>query len=83
MKKSIRLIKGDDSVSVTMGISIYSDIIEKEKLTVDIYSLHDNNLMLFEYIKGKKVRIKLYNSLEVKDKLEVISKEEGFQIHNV
>lgn len=81
MKESIVLIKGDSDL--TKMLHIYSDIIEKEKFTMDIYSLHDNNLMLFEYIKGKKVRIKLYNSLEVEDKLESILKEENFQIHNV
>jgi len=83
MKKIVRLIKGDDSVLVTIGVGIYSDIAKDEGLTVDIYSLHDNSLMLFEYIKGKRTRIKLYNSLETEDKIKAISKEEGFQIHNV
>lgn len=79
----VRLIKGNNSTSVTIGMDIYSDIAEKEKLTVDLYSLHNNSLMLFEYIKGKKVRVKLYNSLDVENEVKSISNIDNFQVHNI
>jgi hypothetical protein len=83
MKKLVRLIKGNDSVSVAIGVNIYTGIVEREKFTADIYALHKNNLILFSYIEGKKVRVKLYDSCEVVNELKSMADEDNFQIYNV
>jgi len=83
MDKLIRLIEGNDGISVEMGVSIYINVIEEKELTVDLYSLHHNNLMRFRFIEGFKVGVKLFNSLDVESKVDEISNEDNFKVHYV
>ncbi len=66
----IRIIKGNDGVSVSTCLRICKAIVNENALTIDLYTLHCGDLMLFKYMKGKFVSTKLFNSIEVSEELE-------------
>ena len=70
----IRVISSNDEKYVLSKVDCYSEIIVKDKLTVDMYTLHLGDLMLFKFIKGKKTMVKLFNSLEVSNELRHIER---------
>lgn len=70
----VKFISSNNEKFVLDKVSLYSDIIVKKSLTVDMYTLHCGNLMLFKYIKGKKTLVRLFNSLDVSNELRHIER---------
>ena len=83
MKDCVNLIKGCNVDSISKNLNIHSDRIRENRLTADVYTFCNDNLMLFKYVMGERVLIKLFNSLKIGEVLWSISNEDNFCIYNV
>ena len=75
-----KMVIGNNNIKVSEKISEIISFIELKKLTNSVYTLCKGSLMVVEFVYGRRIRVKLFNSLNVNDEIRSITNVEVINV---